>query len=258
MENHYAHGGSGGFPVTQAEVDALIASLECDQWGGEIKSEAAYCAAGLVRAGNFELGLRIANAVAKAMGRSMGGGMHGTCEALAYMHMVSELNKAGVVAGAKGTKVKVNGKQVSVKDAMEDSEIITVEAVDSPVAVRIARLSRIRFDDMRTSVQMSVKMSDDEIKAGTPVTMTVKVKNPQNGDVLCVALPECLSRIVSGAKTKKFQVDFAGKDTVKIDLVSHAQTKKPQRWAAVVRNMYDGTRLGSVGLMMAEVKKGTA
>jgi hypothetical protein len=84
--------------------------------------------------------------------------------------------------------------------------------------------------------------------------MKVKIDNYKDGDVLCVALPDCLSMLVAGAKVKKFQLDFKGKKEVQVDLVSHDATQKPQRWAAVVRNMYDGARIGSVGMLQADVK----
>ena len=120
-------------------------------------------------------------------------------------------------------------------------------------------MSKVRFDDMNAEVPITVDVTDKNgahtFKAGSKVNLTVTLnKGYRDGDVLCVALPECLNRIIAGTKTKKFQLDFAGKNQMTIELVAGRNTKKPQRWAAVVRNMYDSARLGSVGLMTTNVK----
>lgn len=243
--------------VTGDEINTVLARLaDASVWDYSAKTEAAYCAAVLARAGRLDETIKAVNAVSKAMGGTMGGAMHGTCECLAYLLMVLELRKAGIVPGTGG-KAAVNGKEMEVLKAIEKQDISTVKAGKSACALRITRLSKIRFDEMHAGVQMKVSVTGKTgktFRAGEKVVLNVQIQDYADGDVICVALPECLSRIVAGTKSRKFQVDFAGKKELEIELVAGRKTSGTQRWAAVVRNMYDGSRIGSVGLLNAEVK----
>ena len=257
MERAY-HAGEDA-KVTDQRARALIRDLKANKWGAySFKSEAAYAAACLVRAGRLELGLEVANAVARAMGNALGGGMHGSYELLAYLQMVIELRKAGVVTDKTSLRLKVDGEELDLAEALKRDDIESIEASGGPVALKLTRLERLRFDEVRAEVPISIDIKDASkgktLREGKPVRLTVSLdEGYTTGDVLCVTLPECLSRMVSGAKTKKFQVDFSGAATLEVDLLAHAATPKPQRWSAVVRNMYDGGRIGSVGLLEASV-----
>jgi len=250
--------------INSADVEKEIQGLTDKSGGGywnyKPKSEAAFCAAVLFKNNQIDLGIKLANAVAKAMGGTLGGAFHGSYESLAYMHMVHGMQKAGIVPGL-GSKIIVDGKEMTIEKALDLKSISKVKAPDKGAcAIRITRLSKIRFDEMNAGVQLTLDVKDKHgstksFKAGAPVTLTVKLTSGyQMGDVLCVALPDALTRVIGGTKAKKFQLDFAGKNEITVDLVAGRATAAPQRWAAVVRNMYDGGRLGSVGLLRAEVK----
>jgi DNA-binding transcriptional MerR regulator len=250
--------------ITKDDIEKVLNNLsgKMDAWSDySKKSEGAFCAAALLMANQIDKGIDVANAVAKAMAGTLGGAMHGSYEALAYMSMVNELQKANVVPASGSGKVRINGeKEVPVTDAIDASDVSSVEAVGSACAIRVTKLSRIKFDDVKTGVGIEVdvkgKHGAKTFKPGMPVKMKVSISDGyQMGDVLCVALPDCLSRIIGGTKAKKFQIDFGGKSEIEVDLVAGRATMKPQRWAAVVRNMYDGARIGSVGLLMADVGK---
>lgn len=246
--------------LTSADADKVIEGLKGKSYYDyKTKAEAAFCAATFFKKNQIDLGIKVANEVAKAMGGTLGGAMHGSYESIAYMHMIHEMKEAGVVPGSGG-KVIVDGSEMDVEKAIGKKDPSVIKAKKGACAIRITRLSKIRFDEMNAGVQISLDVKDKHgsakvFKAGTPVVLTVKLTSGyQMGDVLCVALPDCLSRIIGGTKAKKFQIDFAGKNELSVDLVAGRTTKKPQRWAAVVRNMYDGSRLGSVGLLTSEVK----
>lgn len=247
--------------AAEAKIDEVITKLQgASAWDSHAKAEAAYCGAILFRTQKIEAGIKVVNAVAKAMAGALGGSTHGTCEALAYMYLMSELSNAGIVPGAGATKVKVNGKDISIEKAMAATGITAVESIKAPVALRIVRLSRIRFDDMNATVGITVDVLGSNgartFQPGDRVNLKVTLTSGyKDGDLVAVSLPDCLSRIIAGAKAKKFQVDFRGRNEASIELVAGTPTQKPQRWAAVVRNMYDGARLGSVGLMTTEVTK---
>lgn len=247
--------------ITKQDVDAAGLTLAGFWINGA--ADVAYAAAGLIRAKKLDIGLKLANSVAKEMGPSMGNGMHGTVEVLAYLFLVIELKKAGVVGGSGG-KVSVNGKQTSIEKATKATDITEVEAIDGGVALRVNRLSRIRFEDHKSALSFSVAMTSEKAgqaggmqsaQAGRPVSLRVTLgEKYKDGDVLCVALPDCVSRVIGGVKEKKFQLDFAGKKEVDVDLVAHGATEQPQRWHAVVRNMYDPARIGSMGILTMSVK----
>lgn len=255
--------------ITGAEIDSMIANLKnSNVWNYMVKSEACFCAAALVRDKRLGEGIRVCNEVAKLIGGAMGGAMHGSYETLAYMHMIDELRKAGIVPGTKG-KIKVNGKETTIEKALGREDIREISATKGAVAVRITRLNKIDFAKSNIDCQISIDLLDKnkksvlngQIKAGSQVMLVVKINGGNgpsnlkvNGDVVCAALPDCLSRIVAGTKQKKFQIDFTGSNEVSVDLVAGRATEKPQRWAAVIRNMYDEKRIGSVGLLTAQVK----
>lgn len=235
------------------DVDEAITELQgAGAWDYSVKSEAAFLAAALIKAKSFDKGIKLANACAKAMGGAMGGAMHGSYECLAYLHLIHELKVAGIVSGAAGSKVTVNDREVPLATAMEARDIRKVEAKSGAVAIKVTRLERIRFDEAKTAMQMSLDIASSST-SNSLVRLKVKIDSYKDGDVLCVCLPDCLSRMVAGAKVKKFQVDFKGKKEAEVELVAHDKTAAPQRWAAVVRNMYDGSRIGSVGMLRAEV-----
>ncbi len=267
--------------VTAEIVNNLKATLTTASWYSN-KSEAAFAAACLIRGGKLDLGIELANAVAKSMGGTMGGGMHGSYEALAYMHMVDELKMAGVVSGSGSSKVRLDGETVSVKNAIGMSDACVIEAVDCAVALKVNRIQKVDMTAHRGEIGMEIGLktldvekgeqdtgSDsehgdgsrwDEISvqvtpaAGSLVRLHVKLTDGyKEGDVLCVVLPDSISRVIAGAKVKKFQMDFLGKDSIDVDLVCHAATEKPQSWAAVVRNMYDPARIGCTGLLTTQV-----
>lgn len=246
----------GKSKVSNEQIKAALAVNEKSSWDYAAQAEAAYTAAALLRDGNLESGIDVANAVSKVIARCLGGGMHGTCETLAYLHMIKELNAAGVTGTGKG-KVSVDGKKMSILDAVKERNASSVKATDGVVAVKIVRLMRIKFDETNCGVQLHIDVvprnGGRKISVGDRVLLKAKIKSGyKDGDVLCVALPECLSRIVGGTKTKKFQLDFAGKDSIEVELVASSKTKR-QRWAGIVRNMYDGSRIGSVGLLEASI-----
>lgn len=249
--------------VAQADIEKVMNDLSgANVYNYQAKSEAAFCAGTLIRNSRIEEGIKVANAVAKAMAGTLGGAMHGSYESLAYMHMIHEMRNSGVIAGGK-SQVFINDKETTFEQAVDIKDISTVKAAKGACLLKIIRLSKIRFDEANAGVQMTLDLRDKHksvvdaatIKAGTPVYLTVNLTSGyRDGDVLCVALPDCLSRIVAGTKTKKFQIDFTGRNQVQVELIAGKATKKGQRWAAVVRNMYDAARLGSVGLLTAEVK----
>lgn len=218
MEDAYY--GKNDSAVTAAVAEAMKITLtQASRYSN--KSEAAFAAACLIRSGKLDLGIELANAVSKSMGGNMGGGMHGSYEALAYMHMVDELKTAGVVSSSGGGKVKLDGVLMSVKKALGMSDACVIEAVEGAVALKINRIQKVDMTAHRGEIAMEISLKPaeeekvepqsgdadhgdgsrwDEIyvqvtpAAGSLVRLTVKLTDGyKEGDVLCVVLPDSIS-----------------------------------------------------------------
>ena len=218
--------------------------------------EACYCVASLVKTGKqIDLAIDLVNKISKS---SQGlSGWFGTELAMAYMSMVHELVRAKILSTDGNPKVTVDEKEVSLKDAIKLQNITSVKASHSAVLLRVNRLTKLSYEDFKGKLPMSIKLNKEQgLRAGDLMTLTVTLSGGYHaGDVLLVMLPDCLSRMIGGVQSKKFELDFAGNNAVMVDLVVHDKTTKPQKWGAVVRNMYDSSRIGCAGLMSVSVSE---
>lgn len=244
----------GGYEPSAEDAREAREAFAGQPHHGGLMTEVAYMVARGLRDGAMPAteALALANEVARAAGVAMGGGMHGTCETLAYAVMMSQLAASGLLSGSRGGVV-VNGKAMRVDEATGLSDVVAVEARDNPVAIRVSRLSKIRFDEFAADLPFDVSLEGNPTE-GARLRLVARLGGEYKaGDVLCVSLPDCVSRVVSGVKQKKFELDFAGRVEVSAELVAHGATGRPQRWHAVVRNMYDSRRIGSMGTMATSV-----
>lgn len=218
--------------------------------------EAAYAVAIMAKSGVCsELLIDLANKTAKTLKGCSG--WIGTTVLMAYMSMVYELTKAKIISGDNKAKLLVDNVEMTLEKAIKKTNISEVEAIDSPIMLRVNRLVKVSYEDRKGEVPMTVELTGehgDTFKAGDVVKLKVSLEEYKTGDVLLVLLPDCLSRIVGGGQSKKFEIDLMGKKEAEVELVAHEKTDRSQRWAAIVRNMYDSDRIGSVGLMTVNVE----
>jgi len=83
--------------------------------------------------------------------------------------------------------------------------------------------------------------------------LTLHITLPQGyrlGDIAHVVLPPCLSAIEGGAKVKRFTLDFAGQNELRIPLLVTSRLPGVQHFAICVRNMFEEERASSTGLLM--------
>lgn len=215
--------------------------------------EACYAVALLAqKVSSMDLAINLANKVSK---ESKGvSGWFGTNLAMAYMSMIHELTKANVLVPVKEGRIMVDGKEMSIEDAMTKSNISSIQATKNVVLIRVNRLTKLPYDDYKGKVPMVVKLDKDSLRTGDTTKLHVDLpKGYKDGDVVMVMLPDCLSRVVGGAQSKKFELDFRGSNSVSVDLAVTDKTQKPQKWGVVVRNMYDVNRIGCVGLLSVNV-----
>jgi hypothetical protein len=235
--------------------------------------EMAYMAACLLRSNDLEDGVEVANRVAKAAGKFLGGGMHGTYEIIAYLHMLYELKNSGIISES-GSSISVNGEKTTIDKASEMEDVQSIKALKGAVAVRVVSSQKIALDMEKNKDEISIEVipqtkreePKDEftermenvlwkvnLRKGDKVKIKATLKKYEVGDVLYLVLPNCLSVIAGGALVKKMQIDFKGKKEVEIDAVATETTKGPQHWTGLVRNMYDPSRICSPGLIATTV-----
>jgi len=83
--------------------------------------------------------------------------------------------------------------------------------------------------------------------------LTLQITLPQGyrlGDLAHIVLPPCLSAIEGGAKVKRFTLDFAGQNALRIPLLVTSKLPGVQHFAVCVRNMFEEERASSTGLLM--------
>ena len=99
------------------------------------------------------------------------------------------------------------------------------------------------------------------VKVGDAVDLTVRLDEGYTvGDLVWVALPDALSRVIGGGQVKRFSIDPQGRQSVTIPLAATGLTvgrnneEAPQRFAVCVRNMFDEERAGNPGYLDLTVR----
>jgi hypothetical protein len=251
-----------------APADGSLPKVPTTPYGGgavAMRSEAAYAAAALLRAGGAAerpRALALANTVIQALGPN--GRLYSTVDSVAAIALLSELSAAKVVGGAG--KVEVDGALLTMTDAVARSgEIRAVRALDGVVAVEVTRMVEDDWESFAGGVSIAVRLQKGQattrrFEALDPVELEVKLEDGYKpGDLLWVCLPDALSRVVGGGQVKRFAIDFAGQSTVRVSLAATGVTVGPTgegapgRFAVCVRNMFEEERGGNPGVLEVTV-----
>ncbi|MEO8700507.1 MAG: hypothetical protein ABI867_10710, partial [Kofleriaceae bacterium] len=222
------------------------------------RAEAAYTAAGLFHAGgvggpDVPAALAIANTVVGALGPE--GRLYSTVDSVAAIAMMSEIHAAGLVG--QGDKAVIDGRTVAITDAI--AEPLEIAAATATVAVEVTRIVEEDWDAFTaklpiTITTMTAGRPTARIAIGDPLDLHVRIDSGyQPGDLVWVALPDSLSRVIGGGQVKRFSIDLAGKPEVTIPLaatgltIDRAGDEAPQHFAVCVRNMFEEERAGNPG-----------
>ena len=224
-------------------------------WRGAVNERAhlAYAAAILLALGELARALPLANRVTRQFNDR--GGLYSTVDSVAALALMIQLRIAGV--GSQGGRVRVNGTEMTVQDAVGLSDRVeSVEVVDGVVPVEITRIKEEDWATNASSMPMAVGFQDaqghpqDRFSAGDKTHLVVKLSNGYTfGDLVHVALPAAMSWIRGGGKVKRFTLDFEGKAEVSVPLVVTERIEGQQRFAVCTRNMFEEERMASPGLL---------
>lgn len=231
------------------------------------RMEKAYAAASLLRAGgasSIRKAIELSDEVVSQFNEQ--GRLYSTCDSVAAMALMAELESSNVAGGT--CEVEVNGRGMSIQEAVQLTEPIQQVRVLSGVATvgieRVVEEDWSKFS-MTTSIRVSLEKDGESVSnlaVGDHIDLVVTLQDGYvNGDLLWVCLPDCLSRMIGGGQVKMFSLDFEGKSKVVVPLAATSSTEhskakaQSQSFAVCVRNMFDEERGGSPGPISVTVTK---
>ncbi len=232
----------------------------------EERTDAAYAAAALLRGGGNTLlsdALRLANRVVADIGPE--GRLYSTCDSVAAIALMAELQAARIIGG--GGSVRIDGQTTKIANAVTAGEVSEVEAIDGTVAVEVTQIVEDDWTRFSTAVPVTVLLTSagrttTRVQVGDALDLKVRLDDGYiPGDLVWVALPDALSRVMGGGQVKRFSVDPAGRREVTIPLAATGLTvdrnhgEAPQRFAVCVRNMFDEERAGNPGYLDVTVRR---
>jgi hypothetical protein len=217
------------------------------------RAQLAYAAACLFALGDHARGVRAAGAVTRQLNEQ--GALYSTVDSVAAIALMVQMRVAGVVASSG--RVRVNGREMSALEATTLGERVeTVEVLSGVAAVEVARILEEDWAAFAGGVPVKIGFRDGSdnragrFRMGDRVELVVSLSGGyQPGDLVHVSLPACMSWLHGGGKVKRFTVDFAGKDEVRVPVIVTGAIEGPQHFAACVRNMFEEERAGSPGLI---------
>lgn len=230
------------------------------------RAENAYAAATLLRAGDLadvRRALALANSVVRALGEN--GRLYSTVDSVAAIALLSDLRRRGIATSGAG-EIEIDGRRMSAADAVAlGPGVASVAAVDGVVPVEVRRAVEENWHALASNVRIVVSLERDgrtsrRFTIGDAIDLRVRIESGyRDGDIAWICLPDALSRVVGGGQVKRFSVDFEGHDEVVVPLaatnitVDHAGGLGTQRFAVLVRNMFDEERAGNVGTIPVSV-----
>ncbi len=215
----------------------------------------AYAAASLIALKDWQRGLRLANQVTRQFNAQ--GRLYSTVDSAAALALLQQLKLANVAMGTG--QVRVNSKAMTLEDALTLAEPVTsVEVVEGVAAVEVTYLHIEDWESFGQPFPITVDFRETD-SAGKQKKrfalgnrLTLHITLPQGyrlGDLAHIVLPPCLSAIEGGAKVKRFTLDFAGRNQLRIPLLVTSKLQGTQHFAVCVRNMFEEERASSTGLL---------
>ncbi|MFO7907717.1 MAG: hypothetical protein ACQESR_31190 [Planctomycetota bacterium] len=183
------------------------------------------------------------------------GRLYSTADSIAAISLMRELEAAQIFGLA--SKAVVNGLECSMVDAYTIPQIETIECVEG--AIRCEAMMEV-CDEGRGGVPIEVALEKDEeqcrqFHAGDAVDLVIALpEGYRAGDLAWVFLPDALSRVVGGGQSRRFPVDFRGKDQLRIPLAVTSTITftadgipGPNHLIVWLRNMFEEERAGTSG-----------
>jgi hypothetical protein len=228
------------------------------------RAEASYAAAALLRGGaasDHAAALTLTNSVVKSLGPN--GGLYSTVDSAAAISLMSELRAANIVGNAG--KAEIDGKRYSTHEALELDSFQSITSVEGVIAVEVGQTTEDDWESLASSVPLLLSLEKNgrpvsKVSAGDSLELKVALEQGYKlGDLLWVCLPDALSRVIGGGQIKRFSLDFAGANELRVPLAATGYTidqngdEGPQHFAVCVRNMFEEERAGNPGLLAITV-----
>lgn len=229
--------------------------------------EQAYAAAALLRKGSgndIKIALKLANIVISQFNEY--GRLYSTVDSVAAIALLTELQKAGITKG--GGTIELNGKPMPSDQATNSTDIIhSLKVLEGAVTVAIDRSVEEDWKKFEGGVRVRISLEKKgehtrRFTAGDSIDLVVDLEDGYvMGDLLWVALPDALSRVVGGGQVKLFALDFAGAKQLRVSLAATGITAginhaiQEQSLALCVRNMFNEERAGNPGLIKISVQR---
>jgi len=220
-----------------------------------IRAETAFGAATLIELGGEHLrqGLELANTVLGAVQEN--GGMYSTLDSVAAITLLSVLRRVRLAPGSSDVLCRIDGREMTMAEALKLERITRVEALDVPLQVEVRRIVEEDYTalDHGVSARVTLEREGRTVKGalapGDAVELVVEVTSGyEAGDLVHVFLPDALSWVHGGGQIKRFSLDLQGQSLVRVPLAATGVTVdaegqvRPQHYAVCVRNMYDEER----------------
>ncbi len=213
----------------------------------------AYAAAAYLTMGDIDRGIELANVVCKALNDQ--GRLYSTVDSAAAVALFLEL-AAKKVGGGDGS-LKVNGKSMRSDAAVKlGDQVETVSCSDGVAVVEVTRIKRERWDDFRADTKVRIGLRDHadrsarRFKKGDRATLRIELQEAyEEGDLVHVCLPPCMSRLLAGGQVQRFTADFEGEQFLEVPVLVTTEIEGEQHWAVALRNMFKEERGASSGLL---------
>lgn len=232
-----------------------------------MRLEQAYAAATLLRKGtgnDIKIALKLANIVISQFNEY--GRLYSTVDSVAAIALMTELQKAGITKG--GGTVELNGKAMPGDQAAASLDLIhSLKVLEGAVTVAIDRTVEEDWKKFEAGVKLRISLEKNgehtrRFTSGDSIDLVVTLEDGYvMGDLLWIALPDALSRVVGGGQVKLFALDFAGANQLKVSLAATGITAginhaiQEQGLALCVRNMFNEERAGNPGLIKISVQR---
>jgi hypothetical protein len=259
------------------------------------RDETAYAAAALLAGGDLHDLPLVIKATNYLTGQTNESGiLYSTVDTGAMLVLLIGLRKAGIgVTGGSADALKLNGKQITLAEALESTD--PIESVACLTGVLTVEETAELVEDWNTfqsvlNVEVALEKdgrSAQVFKVGDAVDLVIRVPRYEPCLVAHICLPDGLARVVGGGQVKHFVLDFAEKTELRVPLAVVGPTMLPaeieasgngskaqpwvfqqiagalsgaraknvpaQHWAVLVRNMFKEEQAGNPGLLEVRI-----
>ncbi len=256
-------------------------------WGMAVstREETAYAAAALLAGGepgDLPRAIAATNYLTSQLNEE--GRLYSTVDTAACLALMIGLRNAGVVTTPQSGRVALNGREMSLAEALAyEGKVETLRAVEGVVSARLTSEVIEDWRAFKSNLPVEVRLErkgrvQRHFNVGDELDLVISVPRYEPGLIAHVCLPDALARVVGGGQVKRFSLDFTEKSVLRVPLAAVGSTALPQgkdgatqhgllhwlgikrdgeqpvqHWAVIVRNMFKEEQIGNPGLLEVSV-----